>query len=131
MSRALVACLTVLGALALLAPATAFAGGPSAGDQQYIDPLAGSGHHGSSSSHHTSSNPTAPAPAPASSTSSGATSSSSTVSAGATTPASSTATRHDPSKQLPFTGFNALQGALVGAVMLAVGTLLGLAARRA
>jgi hypothetical protein len=128
MSRALVACLTVLGALALLAPATAFAGGPSAGDQQYIDPLAGSGHHGSSGSHNTS---TAPAPAPASSTSSGATSSSSTVSAGATTPATSTATRHDPSKELPFTGFNALQGALVGAVMLAVGTLLGLAARRA
>jgi hypothetical protein len=131
MSRALVACLTVLGALALLAAPPAYAGGPSAGDQQYIDPLAGSGHHGSSGSHHTSTTPPTSAPAPASSTSSGATSSSSTVSTSATTTASSTATRHDPGKTLPFTGFNALQGALLGTVLVAVGKLLGLAARRA
>jgi hypothetical protein len=135
MSRALVVCLTVLCALALLAPTSALAGGPSAGDQQYIDPLAG--HHGSGS-HHTSTTPAAPAPAPASSpssgatspSSSGATSSSSTVSTSGTTTASSTTRGHDPSKGLPNTGFNALQGALVGAVLLAVGKLLGLVARR-
>lgn len=131
MSRALVACLIALCACAFVAPSAAIAGGPSAGDQQYIDPLAGAGHHGSSGSHNTSTTPAAAAPAPASSSSTGATSSSSDVSTSATTTASSTATRHDPSKGLPNTGFNALQAALVGAVLLAVGKLLGLAARHA
>jgi LPXTG-motif cell wall-anchored protein len=139
MSKALLACLIVLGACALVAPSAALAGGPSAGDQQYIDPLAGSGHHGSSSSHHGSTTPTAPASSTSSgSTSSGATSTSSAASPGAATTASPSATTtassnpkgHDPSAGLPKTGFDALLVALIGALLLGAGALLALVARR-
>jgi len=122
MSRALVACLIALGALALIAPATALAGGPSAGDQQYIDPLAGSSHHGSShpqTPSSSSSASTAPATVPAA-TSSTPSGTSSTISSSVT----SSSTARDPSNNLPMTGFDALLAAIVGACLLASGALL-------
>jgi hypothetical protein len=131
MSKALVACLIVLGALALTVPSTALAGGPSAGDQQYIDPLAGSGHHGSSHSHGSGNSSTAPATSPAPTTSATPSVSSSSTSS-STVSASTTATRstaHDPSKGLPMTGFDALLAAFVGVFLVASGVLLHRAAR--
>lgn len=135
MSRALAACLIALGALALLAPATALAGGPSAGDQQYIDPLAGASHHGSGHSHSSGSGSTTPSTSPAPTTSptpsgsSSSTSVSSTTSSTATSGTATSSTGHDPAKGLPVTGFDALLAAFVGVCLVASGLLLRRAAR--
>jgi hypothetical protein len=119
MQRALVACLIVLGAVTLLAPGTALAGGPSAGDQQYIDPLAGSSHH------HSGSSSTAPTTSPAQTSSSTPSASSSSTSSNST----KGSTTHDPVKGLPMTGFDALLVAFAGACLLASGVLLRRVAR--
>jgi LPXTG-motif cell wall-anchored protein len=149
--RALI-CLSVLLALALLAPASALAGG-SAGDQQYIDPLGGqnpnSGSHHSSGSGGSTTPATAPAPSTPSSTSTPTTSSSSTGQTGTSTSSStgttaavsgtssptatsSSATAVDPAgKTLPRTGFDAWAGALVGLGLLGIGLVVRRVARRA
>lgn len=130
MSRALFACLVVLGALALLAPASALAGGPpSAGNSQYIDPLTGSGQ--SSSSHSNSSHAsTSPATTPSTPSSSSSGSTSTTPSTTSTTPSTtgstaSTGKSKDPSsKTLPHTGFNVPLAVLAGVLLLASGAAL-------
>ncbi|MEA2158070.1 MAG: hypothetical protein QOD66_450 [Solirubrobacteraceae bacterium] len=114
--------LVVVVGLMLLAP-VALATGPSAGDQQYTDPLAGSnsqsnGASTTPSSSSSGSSQTAPATATASSTSSSPTASASST---ATPSSSSTA-----SGALPRTGFNAWLGAAFGVVLLGA----GLAVRR-
>jgi cytoskeletal protein RodZ len=131
--------LTIIGAVAFLAQGAAIASGPSAGDQQYIDPLGGSNsssgsHHASHSSHSSSSSSTssqAPTPAPPTTTTPTVTAPSATAtpsaSTASTTPTATTAsspTAGDPSKTLPFTGFDASLGAAIGLSMLASGLYL-------
>lgn len=120
-SRTRPALLAVLGLLAL-APGIASANGGSAGDNQYIDPLAGVHTH-AGASHHPSSGSTTSAPA-----SPPATSSSSAAAATATAPtATVAATTTDPSgkaRTLPFTGFEDWQAAGLGLMLLAAGVLL-------
>jgi hypothetical protein len=101
------ACLIVLGLLAMVTPAASLAacgGSGSAGDQQYVDPLAHC-HHGSSSSRATTpvaSTPSAPA-TPAASTASTSTSTSPTATT-ATPPTTTKATK--VGKGLPYTGLD-------------------------
>lgn len=121
--------LVVLGALAALSPASAFASGSgvSAGDQQYVDPLAGNGGGGGSGSGSGSSSqgtsPSQPS-APASSAGSGSTLASSGPS-GQTSSSGSSRTG-DPSSAgtLPRTGLDVWLGAAVGALLLAAGIAL-------
>ncbi len=118
--RNLMTVLCLFGALAILAPAAALATGPSAGDQQYVDPLGGS-HHGSTTT------TTAPSttPAPAATTSSSTPTASTTSASTTTTAASSTG-----SKTLAFTGLNIWQAAGIGVFMLALGAGLRRGSRR-
>jgi LPXTG-motif cell wall-anchored protein len=119
MARKLLVCLTLLGALALVTPA--LASGPSAGDQQYIDPLANS-HHGSS---HSQTSPTSTAPAPAGPAPSAAAPAGTTSTTGAPSSAATTSATADPSqKSLPMTGFSAGLAALIGACLVASGAFL-------
>lgn len=113
-SRTLLALLIVLGLFAAVGPSLALAGGGSAGDNQYVDPLAGVHSHGSSSSSATS---TAPA----------TTSATAATTTTATPTATSAATTTGPSqkaKALPFTGFADWQAAGLGALLLAGGLAL-------
>ncbi|HEY8770617.1 MAG TPA: LPXTG cell wall anchor domain-containing protein [Thermoleophilaceae bacterium] len=113
--------LVVVVGLMLLAPA-ALATGPSAGDQQYTDPLGGSnGQSNGSSTTPSSSNSTAPATAAAPSMSSSPTALAASSTSATTTSPSSTA-----SGALPRTGFNAWLGAAFGVALLGA----GLAVRR-
>jgi hypothetical protein len=124
--RNLLKLLCLLGALAVVGPAVAIAAGPSAGDQQYVDPLGGSGgsHHNSTT---TTGAPTpAPAPAPVAS-SSGTTPTATTASATGVTP---TATVGTSSNTLPFTGLNVGLAAGVGALLLVAGVGIRQVARR-
>jgi hypothetical protein len=128
-SRTLLALLIVLGLLAALGPALALANGGSAGDNQYVDPLAGVHTHGGGSSG-SSSGSSAGSSSGSSGTTSGTPASGSAVAAtsSATTPtATSAATSTDPSgkaKTLPFSGFADWQAAGLGAVLLAGGLVL-------
>jgi hypothetical protein len=124
-SRTLLALLIAFGLLASVGPAVALAAGGSAGDNQYVDPLAGvHPHGGGSSSSSSGSSSGSSAPASSGSASSPAVAATST----ATTPtATSAATSTDPSgksKTLPFTGFGDWQAAGLGAVLLAGGLAL-------
>ncbi|HEX8976515.1 MAG TPA: hypothetical protein VF781_08385 [Solirubrobacteraceae bacterium] len=124
-SRTLPALVMVLGLLAALGPSLAWASGGSggsAGDNQYVDPLAGvHTHTGGSHPASSGSAPSAPASTP---TSSSYVAPAST----ATTPtATAAATTTDPSgkaRTLPFTGFEDWQAAGLGAMLLAGGLLL-------
>ncbi len=112
MSRKLTVLLVSLAALG--GPAAAFASGPSAGDQQYTDPLAPK-HHAQTT---TSTTPASPTTAPAQSLT--PTASSSSGSTGTTK-----TTAPDPGgKSLPFTGYNALLGLYIGGCLLSVGVFL-------
>jgi hypothetical protein len=141
-----VLCAALVAAALAAPPAVALAdSGPSAGDSQYVDPLAGNSQSGT---HHSSSGPaTAPAPSPGSSSGTPAPSSSGTPAPSSTaSPApSSTATAAassagsattstaagDPHHTLPFTGLDADLVALIGAGLAGGGLVLrrGLAAR--
>ncbi len=108
----MLAALIVLGLLATFAPAIALAGGSSAGDNQYVDPLAGLHSHSGRGSGSSGSGSSGSAGAPA-------------TAATATTPtsptATSAATTSTNSKHkgtLPFTGFEDWQAAGFGAVLL-------------
>lgn len=118
-SRPLIAVLIVLGLLATVVPAAALANGGSAGDNQYVDPLAGVHSHSGKSSSSSPATSAATTSTPATSTSAAST---------ATTPtATSAATSTDPSsktKTLPFTGFQDWQAAGLGLVLVASGLIL-------
>jgi cytoskeletal protein RodZ len=120
--------LAVLCAVALLGPAGALANGPSAGDQQYIDPLGSGNHHhksngGSSTSTTTPSTSTATSPPPATVTPT--TTTATTASSTAATTSATPSHGHDPSgKTLPFTGFDVWLAAGLGLSLLAGGAYL-------
>jgi cytoskeletal protein RodZ len=116
--RNALALLCLLGLAGFVVPAAALATGPSAGDQQYIDPLSGSHHHSSST---TTSSPTTPAASTPSSsaTTSGTAAASVTTTASAGTTAAPAAA--SSGKTLPFTGLNVGLAAGVGVLMLAAG----------
>jgi cytoskeletal protein RodZ len=124
--------LTVLCAVALLGPVAALANGPSAGDQQYIDPLSGTHHHSksnSSSSSSTSSSSTPTSTGSTQPTAPATPTTTTTAPAPAATSASSTpaapSRSHDPSgKTLPFTGFDVWLAAGLGLGLLASGVYL-------
>lgn len=134
-------CTALLGALALLgAPVAVASCGGSAGNQQYVDPL------GSSCGNTTTSSPSSSSPSstshtstpvssssasgsPASNGSSSSTgsgtsgSSTSGTSTTSTTPTATTSSGKDPST-LPYTGFNAWLGTLVGIMLAGLGVAL-------
>jgi hypothetical protein len=130
--RQILGLVVAIAALAMLAPATAIAGGGSAGDQQYVDPLGGSGSSGSGShSGSTSTQPSAPTStsASSSSSSSAATSSSgASASNTATTTSASLSTKPaDPSTSsstLPRTGLDVGLVVAVGVSLLGCGLAL-------
>ncbi len=134
--RQLLVLVSVAGAIVFLGPATALATGPSAGDQQYVDPLGGShsgSHHSSGGSHSTTQSPAPTTPTtattPVSSTptvSPTVTTTASTTTPPTATTASATSTAKDPPKSLPRTGFDALLAIAIGAGMSGA----GLAVRR-
>lgn len=109
-------------ALLLAAPALAQGGtSTSAGDQQYVDPLANTTP--------TSATPTPASPSPAASSSSAPTSStpSSTQSPN---PAPSTTAHADPSGTLPYTGLNVGLLVAIGLGLVGAGLLLRRVVRR-
>jgi cytoskeletal protein RodZ len=132
--RQILGSLVVVAALSLLVPAVSMAGG-SAGDQQYVDPLGGSGSSGSKShSKSTTTHPpaptttspsTAPSSPPTTSTSPAVISSNSTTSTTAST-TSSSAHAADPSTSstLPRTGLDVELAVAVGVGLLGAGLAL-------
>jgi LPXTG-motif cell wall-anchored protein len=116
--------LIVLGLLATVVPAAALANGGSAGDNQYVDPLAGVHPHSGTSSSSSAASSAATTSTPAASTSPASTATTPT----ATTPtATSAATSTDPSsktKSLPLTGFQDWQALGLGLVLVAGGLIL-------
>jgi LPXTG-motif cell wall-anchored protein len=118
--RHVLTCALVLALLVLAIPVAAIAaGGGSAGDQQYVDPLA-----------HT------PTVHPAPTSTSGPASSAAPIDTPAATPASTvTLTSNDglakTSAQLPYTGYNVSLAAGLGFVLLLGGVGLRRRARRA
>jgi hypothetical protein len=127
--RRLIATVLATLALALLAlPAIALAGsGSSAGDSQYVDPLAATATHPHSSTTPSSSTPSGSVPTPpAASVTSSPTASVST----ATTPAAPTsATTSTAPRTLPFTGIDTWLVAAVGAGLAGAGLVLRRAPR--
>jgi hypothetical protein len=115
-SRTLLVLLLIFGLLAALGPALALADGGSAGDQQYVDPLAGVHSHSGNSSASSSTTPT--------------TTSATDATTAVTTPTATSAATTSPadpsgkSKNLPFTGFEDWQVAGLGAVLLAGGLVI-------
>jgi cytoskeletal protein RodZ len=123
-SRPLIAVLIVLGLLATVVPAAALANGGSAGDNQYVDPLAGVHSHSGKSSSSSPATSVATTSTPATSTSAASTATTPTATSAAT---STAATSTDPSsktKSLPFTGFQDWQAAGLGLVLVASGLIL-------
>jgi hypothetical protein len=127
------ACLIVLGLLALVTPAASLAacgGSGSAGDQQYVDPLAHC-RHGSPSSN--SSSATTPATThsapvtPAASTATAPTTSTSPTATTATPVATTKATNTKVGKALPYTGLDTRLIVGLGLVLV----LSGIGLRRA
>jgi cytoskeletal protein RodZ len=108
--------LVVLGVLALFGASSALAAGPSAGDQQYVDPLTGSTTPSSHSNTPSSSSSTA-SPTPTASSSS-ATSSSTASTATGTASTGSTATS---AATLPRTGYDGWLAAAIGAGLVGAG----------
>lgn len=121
--RVLACALAALG-LAAIGPATAAAQGGSAGNSQYIDPLAGSHHHHHASSSQTSSTTTTTTTSGSSNT----LTSSPPSSAGPASKAGSSSPKHDPghslARTLPFTGMNVWACALLGITLLSCGLVL-------
>ncbi len=136
--RQALTCLLLLGLLALALPVAALAdGGGSAGDQQYVDPLA---HQPTTPHSSPSRTPSAPTPAPTS-TPASPSSSASTLSANtSTTPTATTASGTTTSsssratvkagQQLPYTGYDGRLAAGLGFVLVLGGVGLRRRARR-
>jgi hypothetical protein len=133
MPAKLTECLVALLAFAALLPASAVATGPSAGDQQYTDPLSG---QGGGASHASSPRPTAPAaptpapsptaPVPATTTPSAPATAS--TSASSASSSSAPAVRDPSSHALPRTGYDELAGVALGVTLLIGGACLRRAA---
>jgi LPXTG-motif cell wall-anchored protein len=128
-------CLSILGALVILAPAAAIASGPgpSAGDQQYTDPLGGTttGSHSSTPPQPASQPAPQPATPPATLTTTiGATSPASSTLASAPTTATSASSSQSAANTLPRTGLDASLAVAVGLILLAAGLALRRTARR-
>jgi hypothetical protein len=125
--------MAVILALVLLAPAVALA--DSAGDQQYIDPLAGNttptaSHPPPATPAPVASAPASSAPAPASSAAPAASTAVQTASDPAPPSSAATATTAAASQPtLPFTGLNVWMCAAVGAGMVGAGLALRRLAR--
>ena len=118
--RTLLALLIVLGLSAAVGPSLALAGGGSAGDNQYVDPLTGVHSHSGS---HSSSTSSTPAPASTTQATAAATTPATTTAPTATT-AATTTDASGKTKALPFTGFADWQAAGLGALLLAGGLAL-------
>jgi cytoskeletal protein RodZ len=142
MPRKLLVLLIVTATAALLAPAAVLAKGPSAGDQQYTDPLAGSGHTTTQSQPTPTSTSTPPStgtsapassPVPTATTSSTPSSSSSATSStsGTTTGSTSSASGSTSGTPMPVTGYDLPLAILAGAGLLASGVCLRRATRKA
>lgn len=118
--RCILAATIVLGVLAMVAPAASLAGCTgSAGDTQYVDPLAGCHKHKSSSTQ-ASTTPSAATTTPSPSTPPAVASAATSTTPTATT--ATGATGKDPSsKTLPYTGFQTWEAAGLGLVLLAGG----------
>jgi hypothetical protein len=100
-----------------LAPGVALATGPSAGDNQYTDPLKSiTTAHTTPAPTTTSAPPQTTAPPPVAPTSTPI-----TPPASATASTAPTATTSDPSASLPRTGYNGWLAALLGAGLVAAG----------
>jgi hypothetical protein len=118
--------LLVLAALALSGPAAAFANGPSAGDNQYTDPLAGHHNHSGGGTHTSTTPPPATPTAASSSGASSATLSPTTPSSSAsaaTTTSATTAATSSSSQTLPVTGFDAALAAVIGVSLIGIGLM--------
>jgi hypothetical protein len=126
-ARRIITWLSLLGVLALAAPAVTLAGGGgSAGDQQYTDPFAHT--HSSASSHKsttTSTTTNAPAPATATPTTPATTTTPAAPSTPTTDPtatiASTTTTPPTSAKTLPYTGYDGWLAGAFGLVLAAAG----------
>jgi hypothetical protein len=126
--RHILACTIILGLLAVLSPAASLAsscgGGGSAGNQQYIDPLCGTQHHkssGSSGSGSGSGSGSSGATSTPQTTTPVPTTTTPTATTAATTSTTSPDPKGKPKKTLPFTGFNTLEAAGFGFVLIAGG----------
>jgi hypothetical protein len=113
----------VLLLVAIVPPAVALAQGPSAGDNQYTDPLGGTKTTKSTTTATTPATQPATTPTPPSSSSTGSLSASppAATSAGAGTTTSSTSS--SDSGSLPMTGFDAWLGFAVGAGLVVAGVV--------
>jgi hypothetical protein len=125
----------VAACLAALAPGSAIAaGGGSAGDQQYVDPLAGLHSHTHKSTPSTKPSSTGPTPsattAPTTSAVTPGSQAATTTSAGSA-PATSTASTASGGRKLPFTGFDPLPSVGAGIALIAGGFALRRKARSA
>jgi LPXTG-motif cell wall-anchored protein len=121
-TRHVATCLLVLGAIALALPAaTLAAGGGSAADNQYSDPFASTAPAAGQTATHATTT-TAAAATPAVTTAA-------TTSALTATAAPARLSRS--SRSLPYTGFDGLLAAVVGAAMMAGGVALRRRARSA
>jgi hypothetical protein len=125
----------VAASISAAAPAGALAtGGGSAGDQQYIDPLAGLHSHAHKP---TTSTPSPPSPSPSTGAASGTSNTTSGAQVAGTTtsstndPTATTATTASGGRKLPFTGFDPLPGVAAGATLIAGGLVLRRKARSA
>lgn len=112
-TRSLLALLIALGLVAAFAPAIALAGGSSAGDNQYVDPLSGLHSHSGRGGGSSSSGSSGTASAPASAATSTAAGTSPTA-----TSAAKTSTDPKGKRRLPFTGFQDWQAASLGGMLL-------------
>ncbi|HZU60078.1 MAG TPA: hypothetical protein VE983_03890 [Solirubrobacteraceae bacterium] len=134
-SARMLVCLAATLGLVLAGAGPALAGGGSAGNSQYVDPLSGHGHH-HSSSQGSSAGSSSSSTTTTTTTSSGSgnsltTSPPSSVGGSSSTSSSASGTsstsHHDPphlSRTLPYTGLNVWACALLGAMLLAAGAVL-------
>jgi hypothetical protein len=147
--RAFLVCLALLAGVSLIGAGGAVAAdcGGSAGDTQYVDPLACGGGSSATSGGSTTSHPTTPSSPPRTSTplvaSTGTTRTTSggTVSAAsatattarastATTPAASSSSANGAAQDLPYTGLDVRTLLVLGVALLAAGLLLRRVASR-
>jgi hypothetical protein len=139
-SRLLATFLLVLGLIALAVPMVALAnGGGSAGDQQYVDPLANQHKHSTTTSSPAttstpapppSTTPATPAPTPTPTSSAATPSTTPTATTPTATIAGTSTVSSGKAKQLPYTGYDSGLAAGLGFVLVLGGTALRLKTRR-
>lgn len=117
--RHIVSCFALFGVLVLSVPAAALA--TSAGDQQYIDPLAGSTTPTSATPPPRQTSTASPAPAPTSSSNSSSVSSTPTATTAASSSNAIAAAPAATATTLPYTGLNLWLCAALGCGLLGTG----------